>query len=562
MPKTIKTECAVIGGGFAGCTTALELADAGKKVMLFVKGRFEDCNSYLTAGGLTAVTAVNGKPAAGDSFDSHIKDTLNAGKSLNNKDIVRFCSEHFFPDVIKWLEKKGVKFDKNESGDYDLHREGGHSANRIFHAKDTTGNAIMNVLTGLVKKHHNIIVCEEHIAIDIITCNKLLKKKSEKDSCIGLYVHDIEDNSIKTIECKGIFIATGGLGKVFMYTSNQDVATGDGFAMCYRAGLPLANMEFVQFHPTVFYDPSAVNETERRFLLTEALRGAGAILKLHKDSKEDFVLKYDALGSKATRDVVTKAEDIEMRKNGLQNVWLDCTSIDKERLKNDFKNSYEFCLSKGVDITKEPVPVVYAEHYSNGGVLVGKDSETAIKGLYAIGEVSYTGLHGATRLASNSAPECILFGRLAARHFLAQKNQKNADAPEWNVGKAREIKDKTTIQYYWEIIRRTMTSLCGISRNEERLVAAREVLLAIKKDINDFYWTYKVNKDFLEVRNIADAAIVILESALARKESRACHFREDFPQMDNKNYLGLTIISRDRKPYISGISKKQCATTP
>jgi len=562
MPKTIKTECAVIGGGFAGCTTALELADAGKKVMLFVKGRFEDCNSYLTAGGLTAVTAVNGKPAAGDSFDSHIKDTLNAGKSLNNKDIVRFCSEHFFPDVIKWLEKKGVKFDKNESGDYDLHREGGHSANRIFHAKDTTGNAIMNVLTGLVKKHRNIMVCEEHIAIDIITCNKLLKKKSEKDSCIGLYVHDIEDNSIKTIECKGIFIATGGLGKVFMYTSNQDVATGDGFAMCYRAGLPLANMEFVQFHPTVFYDPSAVNETERRFLLTEALRGAGAILKLHKDSKEDFVLKYDALGSKATRDVVTKAEDIEMRKNGLQNVWLDCTSIDKERLKNDFKNSYEFCLSKGVDITKEPVPVVYAEHYSNGGVLVGKDSETAIKGLYAIGEVSYTGLHGATRLASNSAPECILFGRLAARHFLAQKNQKNADAPEWNVGKAREIKDKTTIQYYWEIIRRTMTSLCGISRNEERLVAAREVLLAIKKDINDFYWTYKVNKDFLEVRNIADAAIVILESALARKESRACHFREDFPQMDNKNYLGLTIISRDRKPYISGISKKQCATTP
>ena len=561
MPKTIKTECAVIGGGFAGCTTALELADAGKKVMLFVKGRFEDCNSYLTAGGLTAVTAVNGKPAAGDSFDSHIKDTLNAGKSLNNKDIVRFCSEHFFPDVIKWLEEKGVKFDRNENGDYDLHREGGHSANRIFHAKDTTGNAIMNVLTGLVKKHRNIMVCEEHIAIDIITCNKLLKKKSEKDSCIGLYVHDIEDNSIKTIECKGIFIATGGLGKVFMYTSNQDVATGDGFAMCYRAGLPLANMEFVQFHPTVFYDPSAVNETERRFLLTEALRGAGAILKLHKDSKEDFVLKYDALGSKATRDVVTKAEDIEMRKNGLQNVWLDCTSIDKERLKNDFKNSYEFCLSKGVDITKEPVPVVYAEHYSNGGVLVGKDSETAIKGLYAIGEVSYTGLHGATRLASNSAPECILFGRLAARHFLAQKNQKNADAPEWNVGKAREIKDKTTIQYYWEIIRRTMTSLCGISRNEERLVAAREVLLAIKKDINDFYWTYKVNKDFLEVRNIADAAIVILESALARKESRACHFREDFPQMDNKNYLGLTIISRDRKPYISGISKKQWGTT-
>ena len=551
--KVIKTDCAVIGGGFAGCTTALELADAGEKVMLLVKGRFEDCNSYLTAGGLTAVQEPV-KLVKGDSFELHVSDTLKAGKNLNNKSIVRFCSEYFFPDVIKWLEEKGVKFDRNENGDYDLHREGGHSTNRIFHVKDTTGNAIMNVLAGLVKRHPNIKVCEEHMAIDIVTCNKFLKKKSKKDSCIGFYVYDAKESSVKTIECKGTFIATGGLGKVFLYTSNQDVATGDGFAICYRAGLPLANMEFVQFHPTVFYDPSAVNETERRFLLTEALRGAGAILKLSKDSGEDFVLKYDALGSKATRDVVTKAEDIEMRKNGLSHVWLDCTRIDKERLKNDFKNSYEFCLSKGIDITKDPVPVVYAEHYSNGGVLVGRNSETAIKGLYAIGEVSYTGLHGATRLASNSAPECILFGRLAARHFLSNMaNVKNANTPSWNVGKAKEIRDKTTIQYYWEIVRRTMTSLCGISRNRERLIAAREVLLAVKKDINEFYWTYNVNKDFLEVRNIADTALIILDSALARKESRACHFREDFPQIDNKNYLGLTIIKKGRKPYISRI---------
>lgn len=537
----------------AGCTAALELADAGKKVDLFVKGKLiEDCNSYLTAGGLAAVPIVNGKPLRADSFEKHVKETLDAGNGLNNIKVVKYCVEHFFSDIIKWLIARGVNFDKsNKDYEYDLHKEGGHSINRIFHVKDTTGVSIMQILGKAVKNHPKIRIHENHMAIDLITKNKIEKKKSkrkEKDECLGFYVYDIKNDYVKTVSCKSVFVATGGLGRVFLYTSNPDVSTGDGFAMCYRAGLPLANMEFIQFHPSVFYDSSAVNETGRRFLLTEALRGAGAILKLHKNSKEDFVLKYHPLGSKATRDIVARAEEIEMRKNGLTHLWLDCTVIDKEKIKRDFKNSYEFCLSKRIDLTKEPVPIVYAVHYSNGGVVVGMNGETEIKRCYVIGETSYTGLHGATRLASNSAPECILFGRLAAKHFLSNfRGDKNHKIPLWNVGKAKKVKDKINISYYWETIRRTMTSLCGVSRSKERLAAAKQMLSTLRKNINEFYWNYYISKDFLEVRNIADVADIIIESALAREESRACHFREDFPKKNDKKFLGLTIIQKAKK---------------
>lgn len=540
MKSLIETDCGVIGGGLAGCSIALELAEAGKKVDLFVKGKLiEDGNSYLLAGGLTAVPTFNLENKK-DSYESHIKDTLNAGKGLNNIKIVKYCAEHFYPDVVEWLIKRGVSFDK-DGGNFDLHREGGHSQNRIFHVRDTTGRSIMEVLGDKVKENKKIKVHENHVAIDLITKKKL--NITGDDACLGFYVYDMKNDMVKTIKCNGTFVATGGLGKVFLYTSNSDTATADGFAMCYRIGLPLANMEFIQFHPTVFYDPTAIKEGERRFLLTEALRGAGAILKLEKNSKEDFVLKYDPLGSRATRDVVARAEDVEMRKLGLNNIWLDCIKIPAEKLKNDFKNSYEFCLSKGIDITKEPVPVVYAEHYSNGGVLVGDNSETKIKGCYVVGETSYTGLHGATRLASNSGPECILFGGLAARHFLKIKDFENIAIPLWDPGRAVGLKDKITVSYYWEIVRRTMNGLCGMSRNEQRLKAAISVIEALKKHIHDFYWTYKVNKDFLEVRNIADAAEIVLKSALARKETRACHCREDFPEA-REEYKRITVIEK------------------
>src|SRR3989344_417420 len=462
----IQTDCAVIGAGLSGCAAALELAKAGKKVNLFVKGKLiGEGNSYLLAGGLTAVPYYNIKNNT-DSFELHIKDTLEAGKHLNDESIVRYCAEKFYPEVIEWLAEKGVNFDQSK-GNYDLHREGGHSKNRIFHVKDTTGKSIMEVLANLVNENKNITVHEDHIVVDLITKKKL--NISGDDSCLGLYVYDINNDTVKTVKSNGTFVCTGGIGKVFLYTSNSDVATADGFAMCYRRGLPLANMEFIQFHPTVFYDITAAQENERRFLLTEALRGAGAFLKTSKDSTEDFVLRYDSAGSKATRDVVSRAEDAEMRSLGLSHLWLDCTKIPEKKLKNDFKNSYDFCLSKGYDLTKDPVPVVYAEHYSNGGVLVGKNSETDIRGLYVAGETSYTGLHGATRLASNSGPECILFARLAAYHFLKIDNSENHEIPLWDPGRAAKSKDKITVSYYWEMIRRTMNSLCGMVRNENSL---------------------------------------------------------------------------------------------
>ncbi len=544
----METECAIIGGGLAGCTAALELAAAGRRVDLFVKGRLaRESNSYLLAGGLAAVPLLSGKPLTGDSFALHVKETLAAGKGLNDPRVVKFCVEHFFPDVIQWLAKQGVSFDASRRGyPFDLHREGGHSRNRIFHVQDTTGMSIMGALVKRVMEHPRIRIHEEHVAIDLITRNKL-KHSRGQDSCLGVYVYDIASDRVRTVACRAVFVATGGLGKVFMYTTNADVATGDGFAICHRAGLPLANMEFVQFHPSVFYDSTTEVENERRFLLTEALRGAGAILKLHKNDTRDFMLDYDSRGSNSTRDVVTRAQDIEMRKHGLKHLWLDCTRIGAAKIRSDFRSAYAYCRTHGVDMTREPVPIIYAVHYSNGGVLVGAHGETSMRGCYVLGETAFTGLHGATRLASNSGPECVLFGRLSARHFLDHfaPSEHPAPVPFWNAGSAQPLRDKTTVAYYWDAVRRTMTHLCGISRNEERLVAARTVLESVRKNIHDFYWNYRVTKDFLEVRNIADVAMLIVQSALARKESRACHFREDHPQNDDRHFRKLTVVRGD-----------------
>lgn len=547
-----ENECAVIGGGFAGCSAAIELANSGKKVDIYLKGRlYDDSNSLLTAGGFAAVSSSEEIADYKDSFDLHIQDTLNAGKGLNNVDIVKYCVEHFYPDVIEWLENLGVAFDTHGQR-ISLHKEGGHSKSRVFHYADVTGQGIMKVLISIIKTHENITIHENHTLIDFITQNRI-SGNTGHDSILGFYVYDEQNNYVEAISSKGVFLATGGLGKVFMFTSNPDMATGDGYAACWRAGLNLVNMEFVQFHPSVYYDPTATNEFGRRFLFTEALRGAGAFLKLSKDSKEDFVLKYDPLGSKSTRDVVTKAEDEEMRKHGLDCVWLDCTSIPEEVLKNEFRNSYEFCLSKGINMAKEPIPVVYAEHYSNGGVQSGPHGETDISGLYVIGETAYTGLHGATRLASNSGPECILFGRLAAQHFSRLDSSALPDVtiPEWDHGKATHVKDKVAIKYYWDVVRRTMTQLCGISRNTERLTAAKEVMDALNAHIKKFYWNYYITRDFLEVRNIATVASIIIESALQRKESRACHFMEDFP-VEKEEFKKLSVIRRKQNPNPAG----------
>jgi L-aspartate oxidase len=414
----------------------------------------------------------------------------------------------------------------------------------------------MEALASRVLRHPRIRVHEEHVAIDLITRHKVRganlarndRDKRGVDQCLGVYVYDCAADRVVTVASNAVFLATGGLGKVFLYTTNADIATGDGFAMCHRAGLPLANMEFVQFHPSVFYDVAAVQEDERRFLLTEALRGAGAILKLHRDDRRDFMLAHHPHGSNATRDVVTRAQDIEMRRHGLKHLWLDCTSISRTKLLRDFKSSYDYCKSKGFDMAREPIPIIYAAHYSNGGVVTGPSGETAMKGCYVLGETAYTGLHGATRLASNSAPECVLFGRLAARHFSAtcKAGGRREQVPLWRVGGAKPLRDKTTVSYYWDTIRRTMSGMCGISRNQERLGAARQVLSSIQQNIREFYWHYRVSRDFLEARNIAEVAMIITESALARRESRACHWREDFAHKDDRRFRRITVARRDR----------------
>jgi L-aspartate oxidase len=553
---SLKTPAAVIGGGLAGCSVALELADAGVEVDLFVKGKLRrDSNSHLIAGGLSAVPLKS--RSNGDSSKLHVKETLEAGAGLNDLERVQFCVDHFYSDVIDWLIQKGVSFDRSApGGPFDLHREGGHTANRIFHVQDKTGKAIMDVLTMHVLNHPKIHVHEESIAIDLVTKRKIRKLKGT-DACVGAYFYNQKENRVLTVSAQSVFVATGGLGRVFLYTTNADVAAGDGFAMCYRAGLPLANMEFIQFHPSVFYDTTAHQEDERRFLLTEALRGAGAILKLDPHDRSDFVLKYHRLGSNATRDIVTRAEDAEMRRLGLKHVWLDCRPIGRKRLLKDFRNSYEYCKSKGMDITKEPIPVIYATHYSNGGVLVGAQSETSLRGCYVLGETSYTGLHGATRLASNSAPECVLYGRLAAQHFLENRDKlERITIPIWNSGRATAVRDKTAIVFYWDSVRRTMTNLCGISRNDERLVAARDMLASIRKAIREFYWTYHVTKDFLEVRNIAEVAQLIVDGALAREESRACHFREDFPKQNDLKFKKLTVLQKGKEVRFCGVASK------
>ena len=561
--EVIKTDCAVIGGGGAGCTVALELADKGKNVHLFTKGySFKDSNSYLVAGGLAAVPLTNDNAVNGDSFKLHIADTVRAGAGLNDIKVVKYCIEHFFKDVIEWLIDKGVEFDLSEKGyKYDLHKEGGHSANRVFHKSDQTGINLMETLMTLIEKHPNIVVHKQHIAIDLITQNKLDGIRRNQDICLGCYVYDIRNNMVKTVQANGVFIATGGLGKVFQYTSNPDIATGDGFAMGYRSGLPLANMAFIQFHPTVFYSPHAVDEIVRRQeLFTEALRGAGAILKLHKDDHYDFVKELGyapKLGSNSSRDVVTRAEDAEMRKNGLSHVWLDCTQIEPEKLKKEFSKSYNFCIEKGIDPTRESIPVVYAVHYSNGGILVGMNGETIYKdgtGLlncYVLGETAYTGLHGATRLASNAIGEAILLARNGAKHFVQQDihNYKNIDIPLWDTKGATEPRDRALLDYYWETIRRTMTQLCGISRNSSRLHDAKAVLDTLRTQINRYYWNYYIDKDSLEVRNILEVGNIIIDSALFRKETRACHYREDYPNARDE-YKGWDIIQTGSEPYI------------
>jgi L-aspartate oxidase len=544
----IQTEILIIGSGIAGLRAALEASKAGKKVALITKSKITDSNTYYAQGGITGVDPERVKKGE-DSYESLIKDTLAAGDGLCDKDVVEYFARNSF-EPIQFLMDEKVPFSK-KGDEFVLHQEGGHDHERIYCVADYTGKAIEETLADSVMRDKNITIYENHLAFTLITKTKLNKGQPiGEDRCLGAYVIDRKTETVYTFKADVVILATGGAGRVFQYTSNPDNATGDGIAMAYNIGADIANMEFFQFHPTVLYEPAGMDSSDRRFLLTEALRGVamGGILTTSPDSTEDFVLKYNPEGSHATRDKVSQAIDIEMKKSGLKHVYLNVTQKitgkTPEHVKENFPQIYQHCLKKGIDITQQPIPVIPAAHYTCGGVLVDMHGRTNIPGLFAIGEVSCTGLMGANRLASNSLAEGALFGKLAVHEAIKYSAIKNSqDIPDWSTEGIVKDADLATVNQIWDITRTTMMSLCGIERTEERLKAAVGILNSLNATINSIYWNYYPNDQILETRNLIQAAILISEAALFRKESRGGHYRSDYPQKDTA-YEGITLIRK------------------
>lgn len=508
----------IIGSGIAGLTYALKAAASGT-VAVVTKRAKGTTNTAWAQGGVACVTSPE------DSFELHVKDTMEAGAGLCHQDIVDLVVRDG-PDRIKELIDFGMSFDLRERPDgiteLDLGREGGHSKRRILHAQDLTGLEIENTLLGAVEKHPSIRVLENHMAIDLITTGKL--GYAIDDRVVGVYVLDELSGEVITLRSDRIILATGGCGKVYLYTTNPDIASGDGVAMAWRAGAAVSNMEFVQFHPTCLFHPEA-----KSFLISEAVRGEGGVLVNEKG--EAFMDRYHPLKSLAPRDIVARAIDAEMKKTGAKCVFLDITHKPREFLQTRFPKIYDTCAGLGIDIATQPIPVVPAAHYQCGGVKTNENGETTLRGLFAIGEVACTGLHGANRLASNSLLEALVF---AHRAFLkATKNHKPTDEiqlPEWRPGSVTDVDELVVIYHNWEEIRRLMWDYVGIVRTDKRLQRAATRLRNLQKEVQEFYWNFKVTIDLLELRNLVTVAALIVDCALNRKESRGLHYTLDYPE--------------------------------
>ncbi len=525
----------VLGSGIAGLFFAIKAAKYGKVAIITKKDKAESSTNYAQ-GGIAAVITQD------DSFELHVRDTLVAGAGLCKEDVVRQIVQEA-PDCIKELINLGIQFDsageKKENGtlEYDLGREGGHSKRRILHAKDTTGREVEQRLLEVISKEPNVHIYENHIAIDLITTKKL--GLPGKNRCIGAYVLNKQTGEVISFSARATVLATGGCGKVYIYTTNPDIATGDGVAMAYRAGAKIANMEFIQFHPTCLYHPKA-----KSFLISEAVRGEGAVLKTIKG--EEFMDKYHPLKSLAPRDIVARAIDSEMKKSGAEYVVLDCTNRPAPFLMNRFPNIYATCLSYGIDMTKEPIPVVPSAHYQSGGVVVDVNGLTSIDGLYAIGEVSCTGLHGANRLASNSLLEAVVCARRAAAHIVQNRlPELNVKIPEWQSGNAQNPDEMVVISHNWNEIRRLMWDYVGIVRTTKRLQRAQKRISNLQEEIQQYYWDFTVTSDLLELRNIAIVAELIINCALQRKESRGLHYTLDYPNPSEEWAHKDTIVCKD-----------------
>jgi L-aspartate oxidase len=509
----------IIGAGLAGLTVALNLAER-LPVVVLAKRSLADAATAWAQGGIVGVLGSD------DSIESHVRDTQDAGAGLVDENVARFIAQQS-AEAVAWLVKQGVPFSEDPDGPLGLHltREGGHAVRRIAHAADATGKAIHDVLLEAVRRHPRITLRERWMAVDLIVSRHL--RRDEPPRCYGVYALDIEGQRVHTLPAAAVVLATGGAGKVYRYTTNPDTATGDGIAMAWRAGCRVANMEFVQFHPTCLYHPE-----ERSFLITEALRGEGAVLRLpgFEGPQARFMAAHDERLELAPRDIVARAIDFEMKKHGLDHVWLDATHLGEDFLKAHFPTIHARCLKLGIDIARQPIPVVPAAHYTCGGVVTDQDGRTDLPGLFAVGETTYTGLHGANRLASNSLLECVVIGQTCAQAIMQLAPSTPHLLPHWDESRVEDADEAVVIAHNWDEIRLLMWNYVGIVRTTKRLERALHRIKLLKDETDEYYAHFRVTRDLLELRNLLVCAELIVRSALRRHESRGLHFSRDFPQ--------------------------------
>jgi L-aspartate oxidase len=520
MTAAVRTDAAlapvvIVGAGLAGLTVALHLADR-VPVIVLAKRELNEAATAWAQGGIVGVLGSD------DSIESHVRDTQEAGAGLVDEATARFIAERS-ADAVGWLVEQGVPFTLDEQGPLGLHltREGGHAVRRIAHAADATGKAIHDALLAKAQAHPNIELRQRWMALDLITSRHV--QREEPSRCYGIYALDMDAQRVDAIAARAVVMATGGAGKVYRYTTNPDTSTGDGIAMAWRAGCRIANMEFIQFHPTCLYHPQ-----ERSFLITEALRGEGGHLKLPDGTR--FMAAHDERLELAPRDVVARAIDFEMKKHGLDHVWLDATHLGEAFLKEHFPTVHARCLALGIDIARQPIPVVPAVHFTCGGVVSDLQGRADLPGLYAVGETAHTGLHGANRLASNSLLECVVLGQGCASDILSQEVLPPAPLPAWDESQVEDADEQVVIAHNWDELRSLMWNYVGIVRTTKRLERALHRIDLLRAEIDDYYANFRVSRDLLELRNLVDCAELIVRSALLRHESRGLHYSRDYPR--------------------------------